>query len=203
MLDTLPVELVLAILGSSSGTRSLAATALSCATIYRIFLEGESQVVPLVLFREIDDGLIPEAIAVFEPSSSKMPWTRPAILNFITRTLNERKIIERLWNIADAFSVVQLYYQIKDLAIDFATQAKLSRYKDGDGPASTISKSELNRYQRAFYRFELYCNLYHDFKIPLISLEEQRVFFFSNFSPWENEQLACVHAYLIRLITPG
>lgn len=60
-----------------------------------------------------------------------------------------------------------------------------------------------SRYEREFYRFELYCNLYHDFKTPVMSLEEQRVFFFSNFSPWENEQLTCVHDYLIRLLAPG
>lgn len=142
MLDTLPVELVLAILGSSSDIRSLAATALSCATIYRIFLEGQSQVVPLVLFREMEDGLMPEAIATFESSSSKTTSSRAAILNFIERTLDERKIIERSWNLADAFSVVRLYHQIKGLTIDFPTQAKLSRYKDGDGSTSTISKPE-------------------------------------------------------------
>jgi hypothetical protein len=37
----------------------------------------------------------------------------------------------------------------------------------------------------------------------LLSLEEQKYVFFSKLSPWENEQLACVHGYLLRLITPG
>jgi hypothetical protein len=156
-------------------------------TIYRIFLEAQSQIIPLVMFREIGDELMPEAIAVFESSRSKTTWTRAAILNFTVRSLSERNIMERSWNLADVFSVVPLYYQIKYLAIDFATQAKLSRYKDGGRSASPISKSEKNRYERAFYRFELYCNLFHDSNTPVMSLEEQRVFFFSNFSPWENE----------------
>ena len=203
MLDTLPVELVLVILGSCSDIQSLAATALSCITIYQIFLERQAELVPLVLFRDMDDELMPEAIAALESSRSKSTWTRPAILNFIARNFEERTIVDRPWNLADALSVVRLHHQIKGLAIDCATQAKLTRYKDSDGSALTTSKSELNRYERAFYRFELYCNLYHNITNPVISLEDQRVFFFSKFSPWENEQLACVHAYLIRLLTPG
>jgi hypothetical protein len=32
---------------------------------------------------------------------------------------------------------------------------------------------------------------------------EQLEEFFMDFAPWENEQLACVHDYLVRVISPG
>ena len=202
-LSTLPVELVIAILGSSRDIQSLSATVLSCGHIYRIFLEAQHQVISKVLFREVDVEVIPEAIAAFESSRLRTAWTRASLLEFITRNLDERKILERSWHFTDAFVVTRLHQKIKQLARDFALQAKQSRYKPDDARGSAISRLELSRYERAFYRFELYCNLYHDLKTPLMSLEERRTTFFSKFSPWENEQLACVHAYLVRLITPG
>ena len=58
-LSTLPVELVIAILGSSRDIQSLSATVLSCGHIYRIFLEAQHQLISKALFREVDVEVIP------------------------------------------------------------------------------------------------------------------------------------------------
>ena len=197
--ELLPVELVLTILGSVADIRSLTSTALSCSTIYQILIEGQFQVVPQVLFREIDTEVLPEAIAVLESFTSV--WTKTAILNFAAETLDDRKTSERSWNLVDAYSVVRMFHQITGLATDFSSQSKTSRQIEGEASAPT--KSELNRFRRSFYRFQLYCNLFGDLEHPTFSLQEQRIVFFSRFSPWENEQLACVHDYLCRLLSSG
>lgn len=69
---------------------------------------------------------------------------------------------------------------------------------------SRPSQMELFRTRRALYRFQLYCNLNFrdvvDFH-PGRWVREMRNYrlgrsFFNPFSPWVNEQLACVHDYL-------
>ncbi|KAH8592046.1 hypothetical protein B0O99DRAFT_744069 [Bisporella sp. PMI_857] len=184
---------MLGILGSIADTRSLVAITCSCTTIYKISIEAQCQVVPQVLFREIGIELVPEAAAVLQ--SSKGTWTKTAVLKFLKETLGERKLLSQRWTLADAAAVTRLYHQVKQLATDFASES--SHHVD-----STISNSELNRFQCAFYRFEMYCNLFGDLKHPVLSLQEQKDTFFSNFSPWENEQLACVYGYLYRLLMP-
>lgn len=57
------------------------------------------------------------------------------------------------------------------------------------------------RIQRAFYRFEVYCNLFQN--PERFDFREQRDIFFLKFSDWENEQLACMYDYLFRVICPG
>ncbi|KAH8597368.1 hypothetical protein B0O99DRAFT_684699 [Bisporella sp. PMI_857] len=119
----------------------------------------------------------------------------------IPQALFSREISEQPWNFVNAVSVIRLYHQVNGLATDFASQSKSTCQLEGKQFA--VSKSELKRYERAFYRFELYCNLFGGLKSPSLSLQEQRDAFFSKFSPSENEQLACVHDYLCRLLSPA
>lgn len=39
--------------------------------------------------------------------------------------------------------------------------------------------------------------------IPIDADDDQREAYFAYFAPWENEQLACIHDYLLEVITPG
>lgn len=74
---------------------------------------------------------------------------------------------------------------------------------------SRPSQMEFFRIRRALYRFQLYCNLNFrdvvDFH-PGRWVREKRNFrmgryFFNPFSPWVNEQLACVHDYLEEVLS--
>lgn len=51
--------------------------------------------------------------------------------------------------------------------------------------ACPLSRNEITRIQRTFYRFEVYCNLFRD--LELSKVREQRDLFFFKFSHWENE----------------
>lgn len=70
---------------------------------------------------------------------------------------------------------------------------------------STASDDEVFRIQRAMYRFQLYCNL---FQYPYTRKQIfhrlgpiLHVYFFNPFSPWVNEQLACIHDYFERVLS--
>lgn len=192
--ENLPSEMMLEILGSLTDIRSLIAITCSCTKIYKTSTEAQPTIVPRVLSRELGNEILPEAIAVLQ--SSKSTWTKSTAQKFLSETLNERKIPNHNWSIADGVAVSRLYHQITQLATNFSSEAS-------SVVGTTVSKIELNRFQRAFYRFEMYYNIFGGPNNPLMSVEEQRDAFFSNFSPWENEQLACVHDYLYRLLIPG
>lgn len=72
---------------------------------------------------------------------------------------------------------------------------------------TSASADEIYRIHRAMYRFQLYCNL---FRSPYTRGQRHREFsailsvrFFGSFSPWVNEQLACIHDYFELVLSRG
>ena len=72
-----------------------------------------------------------------------------------------------------------------------------------------LSDSELARFQRAFFRYEVYCRSFslneepHELIYPLISyLDSSNQFdaFLAHLKPWEVEEMSCVHEYLSTLL---
>lgn len=75
-----------------------------------------------------------------------------------------------------------------------------------ENPSYPPSHAEMNRIERSFLRFELYCNLFamqspSQESAERFSQEEQRDIYFKHYVSWENEQLACVHDYLFRRLS--
>ena len=70
---------------------------------------------------------------------------------------------------------------------------------------SIATRQEICRIERALYRFEIYCNIFRESPKAQYSsvYGEQKRLFFSNFAPWENEQLGCIHDFLARVVSPG
>ncbi len=70
-----------------------------------------------------------------------------------------------------------------------------------------LSADETFRIHRAMYRFQMYCNLFY--KSPPATAQEWwfglglRKYFFGRYSPWVNEQLACIHDYFERVLSRG
>ncbi|KAJ5714845.1 zinc finger domain protein [Penicillium malachiteum] len=56
--------------------------------------------------------------------------------------------------------------------------------------------------ERSFYTFEVYCSLFGQSETPL-PLDDELETFFKRFAPWENEQLACVHDFLVDELEPA
>lgn len=71
--------------------------------------------------------------------------------------------------------------------------------------AEHLNPQEKFRLDRAFYRYQIMCNLYcgrKGFERNLSPID-RRYPFFSEFSPWVNEQLICVYYYLENKVVTG
>ncbi|TVY73585.1 hypothetical protein LSUE1_G006855 [Lachnellula suecica] len=198
-MERLPVETQQAIMLALPDAESLKSLALSCRSLFGAFKDAELLVTRQVVLNEIASGVLPEAVAVLEASFTTT-WDRSSVQGFMSRHFDARITPSRNWTLSDALSVTKIQSHISYFAEDFFL--KSSSMQSFGSHVLPLSENERLRIDRAFYRFEIYCNLFRDFKNPLFALSEQRVVFFSRFSPWENEQLACVHEYLLRVVSP-
>ena len=202
-LEVLPIEVKQAIMSTLPDVWSLKSIALTSSPLYRAFTGAEVVITSRVLLNEVELDVLPEAAAALESSRLK-PWTRQRIQDFVFQHLHSRGPPPQKWTLSDALLISKLYdhvyYFTADLASKTLVKPPISTYlKSNQAP---LSQNEITRIIRAFYRFEIYCNIFRDPK-RTINVREQRDIFFSNFSPWENEQLACIHDYLFRVVSPG
>ncbi|KAM0514454.1 hypothetical protein ACHAPE_006747 [Trichoderma viride] len=74
----------------------------------------------------------------------------------------------------------------------------------GQATASALSPTERARFQRAFFRYELYCRVFpvdrHARSGSLVPAQEQFTGFIARMAPWEAEEMTCVHHYFTVLI---
>ncbi|KAJ2988039.1 hypothetical protein NUW58_g4185 [Xylaria curta] len=187
-IEGLPVELVRMILSALPDVVSLQAAALSCPLFYTAFLDAETSIATNVLLNQVDASVLPEAIAASESSwlrpHDTVPrrQTRKVITDFVAGNLCQRPTLPKSWLLKKALHIGRFHSCVEQLAEQFA-EAALTK-----GPAarsqSSATYQERCRIQRALYR-------------------EQKQLFFANFSPWENEQLGCIHDFLVRAISPA
>lgn len=126
-------------------------------------------------------------------------WTLSDALRQSPAT-SEIETATQSWPLLDALRISDFHAHVRHFAADFATTALASCYT---GSTSTLpTKTEIARIERAFYPFELYCKLFPSSHTPRRARKHHEIFF-SKFSAWENEQLACVHDYLVKTVFPG
>ncbi|KAI1452305.1 hypothetical protein F4805DRAFT_41470 [Annulohypoxylon moriforme] len=90
---------------------------------------------------------------------------------------------------------------------DYSTRAMCAlnlKPNAGQSTASALSSTELARFQRAFFRYELYCRVfpadYHAQCGSIVPAHEQFTEFLSRMAPFEVEEMTCVHHYFTVLI---
>ncbi|KAI1347768.1 hypothetical protein F5Y01DRAFT_307292 [Xylaria sp. FL0043] len=206
-IESLSVELVCMILSALPDVESLQTAVLSCPLFYSAFRAAETSVTTHVLFSQIDASVLPEAMAAIESSRlgafkercKRQRWD--AARDFITRNLRKRPIPPDTWLLKRALPLGRLHSCVEELAKQFA-EATVSRGPAARCPLSTTNR-ERCRIQRALYRFEIYCKLLCEADWERRIYHNQDILFFSNFSPWENEQLGCVHDFLVRAVSPA
>lgn len=206
-IEGLPLELVQIVLSALPDVSSLQAAVLSCPLFYRSFMRAERAIVTQVLSNQVDISVLPEAIAASESSWLRPhdtdPKSRAAIVDFVDRNLHRRPMLSEHWSLIEAIPISRFHFHLQALTEMFikATFSKspLEEY------SSVATHQERNRIERAFYRFEIYCNLFRESRRSAESIvyEEQRELFFQNFAAWENEQLGCIHDFLFEVIAPG
>ncbi|KAI1177138.1 hypothetical protein F4777DRAFT_216459 [Nemania sp. FL0916] len=168
---------------------SLRNAALSCRTLFHALKGAEVLITSKAFLRQIDYDLLPEAILVHMSKSFPL---EDSVRNEVVKKLKHRECAPVKWNLSDALPLAQFHEKLSVLAKQAACEA-FEKQPRLQRESTQITYEELRRFERAFYRFELFCNLH--------SYSGQDDDFFSSFSKWENEQLACVHEHLTRVIS--
>ena len=215
-LTTLPPELKCAIFVNLPDLASAKSLALVSSSFYHTFLDAESIILKQILQNEITTDLLYGAVAAHE--ASKIPlWTKEAVQDFLIKYFRRSPLhTSYRWDLSDALLMSKIHACVEFFAAEFASSA-LSHNPTARGSNAPPSYTEMIRIKRNLYRFELYCNLFRkpgydrmrrgerNCLIQPSPFREQEVrnIFFDNFSPWENEQLGCIHDYFIEEITPS
>lgn len=202
MTEKFPLELKQALLSSLSDVYSLRSAALCCSSFYHAFLDAEQLITTQVVKNQLDAEVLSEAVIALK--SSEQSWTGQGIVDFVDLHLRSRMAPPTSWTLSEALPLSNLHSNVERFASEFIAEMlnTSSEFAYIDAPPTwPVSRKETNRVQRTFYRFELYCNLFHDSKV--FEASEMEGLFFSKFSYWENEQLACVYDYLFRVVCPG
>lgn len=205
----LPCEIVVSILRELDNLSSLLSSLLSCRYVYESFKESPGLIAEIVE-RQITPALAPYAVATEEAERLK-PHTGTAICRMV-KTLHERPsdLANRLPTMAIPTLVAlgRKHDLIHGLVAEFSGAAWARLTNDDKFTASgrlSLSPAEYTRFCRAFYRFELFFNLFRrPYSASLENLHENTSeWFFSKHTPWENEQIAAINDFMELKLSRG
>lgn len=213
-LTSLTPEIKYAIFTNLPDVPSAKSLALTASSFYYAFLDAQSLILMQVLHNQITTDLLHGAFAAYK--ASKIPvWTKQAVQDFLTEYFgNSVPHKAHRWKLSEALHMSKVHSCVDFFAARFASFA-LSKNPTTQGSNAAPSFTELTRIKRTLYRFELYCNLFRKPSFDRMlrgerncliqpspfETQEQRDIFFDMFSPCENEQLGCIHDYLIEELT--
>jgi hypothetical protein len=205
-LQRLPMELKQMILSALSDLSTLKSTVLTCSSFYSAFTIAEVSITTQVLTNQLGIDMLPEVAATLESQTTLC--TSQGVHDFCQKHLRCRSTpaLHPPCSLSEALPIGDLHRCVQTFTDMFVSQALSQPFGPGKldlVPSYPPSHMELARIQRAFYRYEMFCNLSRDFVEGDYSRYQARRMFLRHFSFWENEQLACVHELLMRLLTPG
>ncbi|EEQ31278.1 conserved hypothetical protein [Microsporum canis CBS 113480] len=160
-----------------------------------------------------DTGGHPLDLVLYQPGRIVKQILRTSIPDdgFIDDYFESLKKIPRPnLSLSEAVALEDYNRLVNNFARDFARRA-LSKHpitRVEEKCPWPVTERESYRILRAFYRFELYWKLFQGTEKPrgerhrqlTIPLKDHSKLFFDRFAPWENEQVACIQDFLLRLI---
>ena len=218
-LSLLPIELQIEVLKALPNISSLRSLAFTCSSLYRTYSENASSIIVNILSNELGTEIISEVNATLLSSQLPPPRSIAAVREFLAEYNPHSETVagESLfpnpaaWTLSEALVVSDLHTHVQYFADDFCSSILTRNPISGlpDPSHAPLSKAEKTRIYRVFYRVELYCNLFRIFGPRVnqrsvdarLAAEEQQEVFFDKFTPWENEQLGCIHDYLLRKLS--
>ena len=206
-LSGLPIELRQEILSHIDNPHTLKAAATASQSLAEALQgPGGNDIVGKVFTRAISLPLVPEAVAVLQARQRQI-LDFDALVKFLRDYFSSLKAgwPQYCWSLQNAVAAYDLHQAVRKLADEFVYEA-LSREPSTDeyiefSRITLPDEQELRRIHRAFYRFELYCNIHPYFSSQPQSSRRQIEHFFAWFAPWEVEQLASVYEFLYDRIT--
>ncbi|KAI1425412.1 hypothetical protein F5Y12DRAFT_747410 [Xylaria sp. FL1777] len=197
-MDRLPLEMLQQILACLYDLKSLRNAALSSRILFNAFKSAEVLITSSIFLRQIHYSVLPEAIIVNQSWSIRRPSLAEAVE--FAKKLKHREPVRTKWNIADAWPLVQFHEKVSYLASQaaheaFACQPRLLTKRVSPVPTC----GEMCRFERAIYRFQLYCNMAGD-RLEVHETGHLNIFL-ECFATWENEQLACIREFFVRMVS--
>ncbi|KAF5987795.1 hypothetical protein FCOIX_849 [Fusarium coicis] len=219
---SLPLHLIADILRLLDNIQELPPILLSHRIFYSALLDTPS--LPVDIIRsQIPDNLLPLAFTAFKSQKSVRETNCISVQEFLTHHYNNsaRNVdgSQLHLTVGEATEVVRVNDALSGLRDEFSLCSLRSLHgvnqdaslKSGQG----LSPGEYYRISRAFYRFQIYRNLFLDKEQELdlfpsydddqnedLSFDKElKKLFFDRHSPWVNEQLACVYDFLETRVT--
>ncbi|KAM0167930.1 hypothetical protein ACHAPF_011502 [Botrytis cinerea] len=211
-LELLPVESIQAIQCLIKNVPDLSSIILTCKAMHNAFVSADQPILKQVFTNEIGSEVLPEAFltALISRQTTVSDDVLDSCHNrFIENARNIKRKDHLDLRICDALFMSNLHSHVVYFTNDFISKAFTSQIFTEDISIITrqlpVSDKEKWRIQRTFYHFQIYCYIFHEKKtlFPVHLQSDQNKIFFNYFSIWENEQLACVHDYMFRVIAPG
>ena len=219
-LERLPTEIQSAILLNIDDVTSLKSLIHASPRYHSTYLTQRHAVFESVLFNSIHPDVLYDAFAAVDSNTTLSSDVKDRATRVKT-FLSEYKDNRHKWtppehlDLGRLSGLARLQNQVQNATEDLCRVASSSHPFTGTqvqhgGP---LSANESRRFQRAFYRFEIFCNLFRNWKSPpadeslsdasnrgresssgLDSMEKSSRFL-GLFNPWEVEELACVRDY--------
>ena len=204
---TLAPELKQAIFSKLPQPSSLKAVVLTCSDFYHTFLGAKSLILKSVLCNEIGPDLLHDAIFAWQsrwlpPFLSFTEGTAPKLMKLYAIQNPASTSFLQIWKVRDAVALSSLHDDVKVLSKDFASLVLRTNIVTGqaDPSPSPLSLLESNRIQRAFYRYERFCNLFRlseDNPTVGVMGPGLALCVSSIWKSLENEQVTCVRDHLL------
>lgn len=218
-----PLHLLGQVLSQLETIQSLGSAILSCSSFYAAFQERPDRLISDILSAQITEETMVYAFALHQASAVDAADLR-RVDYFLTRTFDfaspkvprKLRFQPRELSPAVAAALSKTHTVIEHFTrgfvhdtLSYGQEHNLLGPKGSDN--TCISGIETFRIQRALYRFQLYSTLFFRNAGDLFPDKQRRRHlanvlewrFFGFFAPWINEQLACIHDYLDRVLSRG
>lgn len=182
--------------------RPLSPALLTCRHFYTSFKQYR-EVEPAVLRNQITPALLPYSAALLDVSRWPCPPARSSVKGLLDTLYNEpAQLTARASSlpVRTLWQMVRVHELVRKFSTMFARETwsrLLPGDRDNDGIVA-LTPAEDSRFCRAFYRLELFYQLFRDKSCGLNDdfVERAQSWFLSRHPPWENEQIGCAHEFL-------
>ncbi|MCJ1244087.1 hypothetical protein MMC30_001285 [Trapelia coarctata] len=199
-MEQLPAELRIEVLRSIDDFSTLYSFIRVSKSLYSVFSAAKSSILSSVLERSIPIDILTDALAVH--SSSLLPVHDDKLTkDFVASRWLGNSSPTYPPSQSAGFGCLAHFQHIIDWFTNDICKT-FARNEPSLGVGSfPVSFEERVRISRAFYRIEIYCNLFKDTRVAddmtvYYTTDDQFELFLSHIPPWEVEEVACVHEYL-------
>lgn len=204
-LHYLPEELLYAVLQMVDSPRDLIAAATASSRCWAAYSRAPSLLLTSVLKNAIHPVAMPHALAALHAPRGKPDARQADMLEaFVNRYHADAGSFTFPTDLLGLQSLCRLYNLTSFFIHDYASRAMqvLLSNTAQEEKSLSLSQAELARFQRAFFRHNVYCLAFPAEwdRDARFSAESQFTRFLSLLVPWEVEEMSCVHMYYISIV---